>query len=160
MPEPALVHRVLQPGGQAPQESIAGVAVQVARFLRKLMRFGGQQLTGGDHGRIGQVAQVLFRESQQGFARRLGRGGQPCGGQLLVLGDHAAQQFLLAAEMRIQGLLGATGARRDRLHADAEALFGHEFAHGLVDTATTSIERGEGGGRAHADWTIPSSLEI
>ena len=70
-------------------------------------------------------------------------------GEVLVFGDHAAQQFLLAAEMRIERLLGATGARGDRVHAHAEPLLGHELAHGLVDAGATLIGRGWGGGGAH-----------
>jgi len=146
MPQPALVHRVLQPGGKALHESIAGVTVERLRFLGKLVRFCHQQPARGDHRGIAQAPQVFFGESQQRLARVFDRGRQAGRGGFLVFGDHAAQQFLLAAEVRVQRLLRTARACGHGVHADAEALLGHELAHSVVDTAATLIERGSGGG--------------
>ena len=77
MPQPFLVHGVLQPGGEALHQSIASVAIQVACFLGKLVRFCGQQLAGGDDRWVAQVAKVFCAKASSA-SRGVSEVGDSC----------------------------------------------------------------------------------
>ena len=146
MPQQTPAHGLLQPTGYALLHRGNQRSVQRTHLVRVLAGLGGHQAGGADGARLRQHGQVVAREADQARAQVAGIGlaGQ-AGGMALVLAEHLHHQGVLGPVARVQGLLGAAGARGHRIHADLDAVFAQQFVHRFVHLAMPGGIGGTGG---------------
>lgn len=157
MPELALHANGFNPFSKMKRQRAGTMPVKRTRLFGKLGRLGGDQPAGLAHVRLVEMLQEVGGELEQAGTQVV---TAECtkhgpGGVADMALHHPAQQFLLAAIARIQGLLGTAGLLGDRLHAHLHALPGQQVTHGIEHALVTRVEGNGEVGRVHAvDYTV------
>lgn len=157
MPELTTPANGFNPFSKMKRQRAGTMPVQRTRLFGKLGRVGGNQPTGLSYVRLVEMLQEVGGELEQAGTQVV---TAECtnhgpGGVADMALHHPAQQLLLAAVARIQGLLGASGVLRHRVHAHLHALLGQQFAHGVEHALIARVEGNGEVGRIHAvDYTV------
>ncbi|MDP9617303.1 UNVERIFIED_ORG: hypothetical protein J2W60_000828 [Stenotrophomonas maltophilia] len=157
MPELASHANGFNPFSKMKRQRAGTMPVQRTRLFGKLGCIGGDQPTGLAHVRLVEVLQKVGGELEQAGTQVVSAEctNHGAGGVANVALHHPAQQFLLAAVTRVQGLLGAAGVLGYRIHAHLHALLGQQLAHGIEHALIACVEGNGEVGRIHAvDYTV------
>ena len=142
MPELATHANGFNPFSKMKRQCAGSMPVQRTRLFGKLGRVGGDQPAGLAHVRLVEVLQEVGGELEQAGTQVV---TAECtnhgpGGVADVALHYPAQQLLLAAIARVEGLLGTAGMLGHRVHAHLHALLGQQFAYGVEHTLIACIE--------------------
>ena len=157
MPELATHANGFNPFSKMKRQRAGAMPVQRTRLFGKLGRVGGDQPTGLPYVRLVEMLQEVGGELEQAgtqvvSAECTNHGSGSVADMAL---HHPAQQFLLVAVARVQGLLGAAGMLGHRVHAHLHALLGQQLAHGIEHALIACVEGNGEVGRVHAvDYTV------
>lgn len=157
MPELALHANGFNPFSKMKRQRAGTVPVQRTRLFGKLGCLGCNQPAGLSYVRLVEMLQEVGGELEKAGTQVV---TAECtqhgpGGVADVALHHPAQQFLLAAVARVQGLLGAAGMLGHCVHAHLHALLGQQSAHGIEHALIARVEGNGEVGRVHAvDYTV------
>ena len=142
MPELATHANGFNPFSKMKRQCAGSVPVQRTRLFGTLGRVGGDHPASLAHVRLVEVLQEVGGELDQAGTQVVSAEctNHGAGSVADVALHHPAQQFLLAAVARVQGLLGAASVLGHRLHAHLHALLGQQFAYGVEHTLIACIE--------------------
>lgn len=157
MPELALHANGFNPFSKMKRQRAGTMPVQRTRLFGKLGRVGGDQPAGLSHVGLVEMLQEVGGELEQAGTQVVTAEctDHGSGGVADMALHHPAQQLLLAAIARVQGLLGAAGVLGHRIHAHLHALLGQQLAHGIEHALIARVEGNGEVGRIHAvDYTV------